>query len=96
MQFNKGSAQIEAQPRPSDAACIGGPHEAPKDRCLLLVGNTDALVAYTQDHEVHGTLDPDGHLDGPALWTVLDRIAQQVGENLLNASGIQSDDQLVL
>src|SRR5436309_377281 len=87
MPLDEFTTEIESKPRSSDltSACILCTYEAPKNTGLLFGGNADAPISNGEERDVWLDLFTNGQLDWSSLWTVLDGIAQEVGENLFNA-----------
>src|SRR5947209_2175037 len=95
MPLDQFATEIEPQPRPGDLSGprILRPHEASKDARLEALRNADAPITHREQRGVWLALLAQDHLDRPSSWTVLHRIAQQVGEHLLDTSPVDLSHQ---
>ena len=79
----------EKKPKPCSRDLTGArilcPYKTPKNMGLLQGGNANATIAHGNERSVWLGLFTDGKLDRPSLRAVLDGIAQQIGEHLLDA-----------
>src|SRR5262245_32280855 len=84
------AADIESQPcsRNLRGSRILRSYEPPENTGLLPGGNTDALITDREEHDRWRALFTQGQLDRSPLRAVLDSIAKQVAEDLLNAGTI--------
>src|SRR6266700_1948366 len=90
MSFHQLPAEIQAQPRSANSrgSDIVGADKSLKDVNLLLTRNPHAAIANTEAGLVRLSVFLDRHLDRASLWTVLDRIGQQIGKDLFDTKGI--------
>ena len=88
MSLDQLPAEIEAQTGPGDAdgLRIIGPHEASKDEGLLVLGNADAGILHADDRR--SWLLPESDEHGSPLRAVLDSIADEVIEDLVDPSWV--------
>src|SRR5579859_4736534 len=95
MQLDEFAREIEPQSCSTDARLlyIVCPHKAPKDACLLLRRNAYTTITDAQECCMSLSLFADRHLDGTALWAVLESIADDVRQHLLYASTIDVNDE---
>src|SRR6266516_5624239 len=95
MPFDEFATEIEPQPCPRDFRGTGvlSSHEPPENTRLLTGGNADAQVADREEGFAWLTLFAYGQLDRSSLWAVLDGIAEQVGEHLLDAHAVDLHHQ---
>jgi hypothetical protein len=84
------ATEIEAQPRAPYALgeCILRSCETTKEACLIMHRNADPMILDAQEYLVCSCLLMHRYLDGASVRTVFDGIAEQIGEHLLNASGV--------
>ena len=79
----------EKKPKPCSRDLTGArilcPYKTPKNMGLLSNRNANASIANGNERSVWLDFFTDGQFDGPSLRAVLDGIAQQVGEHLLDA-----------
>src|SRR5688572_1573790 len=82
----------EPKPRPGDSARRRvSPEELREDAVVLLLRDADALVAHADAHD--GVVAFTGDLDHAAVGRVLDRIGEQVAEDLREPARIAEDGQ---
>src|SRR5437660_1379564 len=96
MALHQFSAEIEAQTRAGNplVKCIVRTHKATEDLPLLLLRDTNACIFDAYQHRillVRIHID----LDGPAQGTILDRIANNIRQHLLNTLLVDIDDKVV-
>ncbi len=86
MLLNQGPAEIEPESRAADpvGTAIVCPLEAPEDACLLPRGNTDPAITDAEMYRLCLNRLAKPYLDGATLWAVLDGIAEQIPQDLLN------------
>src|SRR5205814_10191276 len=84
--LKQGMAEIEHESRAADAigTVIVCPLEASEDACLLPRGNTDPAITDAEMCRLCLNRLAQPHLDGATLWAVLDGIAEQIPQDLLN------------
>lgn len=66
-----------------------------EDELGLVSFDTDTVVGDAEDHRPGVAVVLRGHLHGRARGRVLDRVAHEVVEHLLNAGGVTRDEELV-
>src|SRR5437870_4645905 len=90
MSFHQLLAEIQAQPRSANArgSYIVGTDKSPEDVSLLLTRNPHAAIANTETGFVSLSVLLNRYLNRAPLWTVLDRIGQQIGKDLFDTKDI--------
>src|SRR6516162_2277338 len=69
-------------------------HEPAENAAMLMSRNTDAIVAHTEQSSLCLLIFTECDFNIPALGAVLDCIADEVAHYLLNASRIDSDNNV--
>lgn len=96
MQFDERPAQVQAQsgsinaPRPG----VVGAKETTKDVRLLALGNADALVMDGKDDHLSIGAFRDSQQNLACVRAIFHRVAEEIGEDALDALHIKSADDM--
>src|SRR5436305_82057 len=95
MPLDEFTAEVKSQPRARDlrGARILCPYEPPKNTGLLVSGNANAVVADREECNIWLDLFTQGQLNRSPLGTILDCIAEQIAQHLLDAYPVDFYDQ---
>src|SRR5947209_10212349 len=96
MPFNKFATEIEPEPCSANTMStrIIRPLEAAEDACLLICRNADACISNAQECRLRLSVFLQGDLNCSTCWTVLDGVAEEVGEHLFHAPWIDIHDEV--
>src|SRR5436305_589616 len=96
MPLDDFATEIEPEPCSTNTVSTGiiRPLEAAEDACLLLYWNAYACISDAQECRLRLSVFLQGDLDGSTCWTVLDGVAEEVGEHLFHAPWIDIDDEV--
>lgn len=96
VSLNKLAAEIEPQSRPGDAVstAVARAGKAAKEMCLLLDRDTDPRISDAHAGFLRLGLFGECDLERPSVRTIFDGIPDQVGENLIDAPGIDMHHQV--
>src|SRR5260370_349866 len=88
----------EIEPEPCSANTMSTriirPLEAAEDACLLICRNADACISNAQECRLRLSVFLQGDLNCSTCWTVLDGVAEEVGEHLFHAPWIDIHDEV--
>src|SRR5437868_15294623 len=97
MPLHQFATEIEAESCSTDSIGTGivCSLEATEDACLLLHWDTYPGITNTQECHLRIGFFTDGDLDGSSCGTILDGIANEVGEHLLDAARVHVGNQVL-